>query len=138
MDRIKKFFMDASNKIRGWWVALLATVLGIGGVVVSQTVTDVVRWAAPTERVDGTALPSAQLREYRVSMGTTPGGSKAVVATILHPTLTATVPRGSNPIGTRCYTVTAVDINGMESAPSGEVCKSINAIPNAPSGVTVQ
>jgi putative Ig domain-containing protein len=80
-----------------------------------------VTWLPPTRNVDGSALTN--LTGYRVYWGEQPS-SYTRSAAIMNPGITAYVIENLVS-GTHYFSVTAVNSNGVESAPSAEVSKLI-------------
>ena len=105
-----------------------------GGYARGQASGDVVTWVNPTTRTDGSALTN--LASTTISYGAK-GGPYTSSVSVSAPATTITAPRAAGP-GTVCYVAVAVDALGLQSAPSAEVCKTIVALPNAPSGLSVK
>lgn len=89
-----------------------------------------VSWTAPTQRVDGSALDN--LAGYRVLWGTAPRNYSAEALINDPSTLTYTILE--LPPGTHYFAVTAFDADGLESAYSAEVSKTIITPPPLPPG----
>lgn len=94
----------------------------------------VLAWSAVTTRTDGTTL--LNLAGYNVYRGPTAGSLTKL--TQVAPNLT-TYTDGSPASGnTYFYAVTAIDANGLESAPTNTVSKSFPAaLPSAPGTLTI-
>jgi hypothetical protein len=108
-------------------VALLllsSVVFGIGG----KTFT----WQPPTQRMDGTALPQTEIREYKIYCD----GDPAPVWTQENVPLntdTWVAPDGTFALGTHVCFATTVDTTGQESDPSNTVNFTVTPErPNAP------
>lgn len=108
-------------------LAGLIAVSMMAGAQTAPTATAKLSYTAPTTNTDNSAIAGAL--SYNVYMGAK-GGAKSKVATgIAGLSYTrANVPMNS------CFTVTAVNAAGAESAQSSEVCI---AVPNAPTNLTV-
>ena len=80
-------------------------------------------WIAPAEREDGTPISMAEIAEYRVYFGRSPGDYTDRVsinnASIMNAKLSGLAP------GTYYIVVTAVDSDGRESAFLGEITRKI-------------
>lgn len=135
------------KKLRQWAAAIKRKLIALGisvltalglysGAVYSQTVTDTLSWTNPTLRIDGS--PLTNLATIKISWGKQGGpytdGSKSAAA----PATTLTVQRTGTGIGTICYVAVAIDADGLQSTPTSEVCKTVNAIPAAISGLKVE
>lgn len=123
------------------WLGIVAAALAVaaffGYDAHSQTATrDVLTWVAPTQYVDGTAIPSGAITGYRYAWGTAAGGPYPNTQDIGN-VLTATVTRPDPGYGMRCYRVSALAgaINGEWSA---EKCKNVAPPMRSPSEFTVQ
>lgn len=92
-------------------------------------------WVAPTAYTDGSALPAAQIGAFRIYQGTSPT-SLARVAEVAGTVRAAT--RGGLAVGTHYFAVTAVTVNGTESALSAVGSKVIELAPNPPVLTVVQ
>ena len=101
----------------------------------SQTTTDTLTWTHPTERVDGAALPAAEIRETVIAWGPKGGPYTQGSVTVPAPATTVQVNRPQTP-GTRCYVAQTVDTGNRSSVFSNEACKTIFANPKAPTGLT--
>jgi uncharacterized protein YceK len=132
---IRRFLESAGHLVAGTLAAfgLLALTVLLAGCqpAESQIPGDVLTWTAPTQRTDGSALPAAQIANYRIQWGTNPSGPFNVGQEIVPGTVT-TVTIGRTGYGTRCYTAVTIDTNGLESAPSNTACKTLVAPPNPP------
>ena len=101
--------------------------------------TATVTWTAPTQYVDGTALPASDIAVFTVYHGTAPGNYTEKV-TVLG-TAAKTYAYSSLPTGTHYFTVTATTIaakGGLESAYAPEASKVISAVAPGTCSVTVQ
>lgn len=91
-------------------------------------------WTGPTTYSDGSPIDPTTLT-YNVYQGLQ-GQTKVKAQTVS--ALTATLSTGMIAGRTYCWAVTAV-ANSLESAPSGEACKTFPAVaPSAPTGLTVK
>lgn len=135
-QRFRNWLARLKRRIVSGFLAVLAALGLYTGAVYSQTVTDVLTWTNPTTRIDGAALTN--LASTRISWGKKGGpytdGSRVVAA----PGTTASIQRTGTGIGTICYIAVAIDADGLESTSTGEVCKTVNAIPSAVTGLAVQ
>jgi uncharacterized protein YceK len=110
-----------------------AVVLSGCNPAISQGTDDLLTWTIPTQRTDGTSLPALQYKETRIQWGTSSAGPFNVGQKIVTGTATSTSIAGTGGVpGTRCYVAVAVDVNGLESAPSNVACKTVVAPPRAP------
>lgn len=82
-------------------------------------------WTTPTQREDGTALPLSEIKEYKVNW--TLNGT-ALTPVIIPGTLTTYTLSGLAP-GRYCANLTTVDTDGLESAPTGDVCRKARPKP---------
>ena len=100
-----------------------------------QTVVDTLNWTNPTTRTDGS--PLTNLATIRIQWGSSPGGPFNLgQVDVAAPATTRNITRAAN-VGTYCYVATAIDANGIPSAPSNAACKTVVANPNPPTGLTV-
>ena len=76
-------------------------------------------WEAPTERSDGTALGSGELRGFKVYRSSD-GGLYTLVATVGDPTAVSYTVEGV-PTGTSYFVVSVYDIDGIESPYSNAI-----------------
>ena len=90
-----------------------------------------ITWVQPTTREDGTALPLAEIANYRLSW---------TVRGVAQPDIT--VPRGTNYTldtgtlsGRTCVVMRTVDTDGLESVPTEPACR--NARPNPPGNLGI-
>jgi len=90
-------------------------------------------WINPTTNVDGSPLTDhASTNIYYSSDGT------PFVFLDSIPSATTSYLHGGILDGEHCYYVTALRLNGAESAPSNTACKTVDTLlPGAPSGLTV-
>lgn len=84
-------------------------------------------WSAPTARVDGTPLPVNELAGYTVLWGPAARNYTGQAAVAGGGTLTYLV--SELPPGTWYFAVVARTTDGLQSAPSAEVSKTIEASP---------
>lgn len=80
-------------------------------------------WTPPTNRSDGTVLPADQIDGYKIYYGTTPGTYTNTVD-IADGMVTSTMITGLAP-GTYYIVMTTYDVDGLESAYSGEISKTV-------------
>lgn len=100
-----------------------------------QTVVDTLNWTNPTTRTDGS--PLTNLATIRIQWGASPSGPFNLgQVDVAAPATSRNITRTSN-IGTLCYVATAIDANGLASAPSNAACKTVVANPNPVTGLTV-
>lgn len=136
-DQVERFF-------RSGWVALtyaVAAVIIFGSLAFLASKAEgaaptcpwdaaCLSWAAPTQYVDGTALPASSIASYTVEAAATSAGPWTLVATVTAPT-TAYQRRPVS--GSQTYRVNAVLVSGATSAPSGSVTDvTTEPAPNAP------
>lgn len=129
------------NAARKVWLGIVAAALAVaaffGYDANSQTATrDVLTWVAPTQYVDGTAIPSGAITGYRYAWGTAAGGPYPNTQDIGN-VLTVAVNHPAPGYGTRCYRVAAI-ANGQPGEWSAERCKTVAAPAREPTGFTVQ
>jgi len=95
-------------------------------------------WVAPTTNTDGSTL--AGITTYNIYYGTTSGGPYSNKVSVAGTALTTTITNLTN--GTWYFVATAVAQDGVESAYSNQVSKTISLsatpTPNAPGILTVQ
>lgn len=118
----------------------------------AQTVSDNLTWTAPTQRVDGSALPASEILQYRILSSKVAGGPYSVVNDNIAPDRTS-YTRADRPMGRQCYVMRTVDTGGLVSNNSAEVCVEkcatgqkanaagdcvANSKPRPPGNVTVQ
>jgi hypothetical protein len=87
------------------------------------TGTATLRWSAPTQNTDGTALPSSELAGYRVYHGTSADALTEV--TDVRDTGAGAYTFNQLASGTHYFAVTAYNRSGVESALSGVGSKTI-------------
>lgn len=129
------------NAARKAWLAVVAAALAVaaffGYDAQSQTATtDVLSWTAPTQYVDGAAVPAGTITGYRYVWGTVAGGPYPNTADVGN-VLTVNVTRPDPGYGTRCYRVSALSGSTVNEW-SVERCKSVQAPARAPGSFTVQ
>lgn len=122
------------KRLRLWFLASLASIAALFSwqyVLAAASLT----WTAPTQNTDSSPLTDlAGFRVYR-RLGTT--GTFTLLATVASPATTAYTDNATLE-GMNCYTVTAFDDDGNESAQSNVACKTVDTLrPNAPSALTV-
>ena len=93
---------------------------GLGG---GQNGGITLRWSAPAQREDGSALSMAEIAGYRVYYGATQGSYTDEV--VINTASTMNVTLSDLAAGTYYIVVTAVDVDGRESAFSREVVRSL-------------
>jgi hypothetical protein len=101
-----------------------------------QSLTDTLTWILPTAREDGTPFASTEVASVKIRWSTSPGGAQAGEVVVNGPATSTSLTR-TGP-GLRCYTALVVDTGGLESDPSAEVCKRVNAKPRPITGLTVR
>jgi len=89
-----------------------------------QLGTATLSWTAPTKYVDGTPLPLSGIDGYLVYYGTESGNPQNLIA-IVDPSTTRRTVTGLAP-GTWYFTMTVVDVHGVESERSPIVRKIIH------------
>lgn len=109
-------------------IGLLAFLLTIPALAGEATVS----WTAPTQYEDGTSLPTNQIQSYKVYYGKTSGGPYGFVITVGGGLTTATIT--GLEAGTWYFVATTVATNGLESAQSNQVAKTVlsTSKPKAP------
>jgi len=97
--------------------------------------TATVSWSAPTTREDGTTLSLIEIASYKIYYGSSPGTYTSNV--VIPGTLTTAQITLS--YGSWYFAATTIDTNGLESALSGEVSKTIlKSKPKSPLGFSVK
>jgi hypothetical protein len=105
------------------WIVAAVTLPGL-----AQALT--IRWTAPTQREDDTALAATEIASYRIHL--TLNG--VALVTLTAPGTASSYQYNETVRGRYCATVVTVDTDGLESVPSTPpACR--NANPKAPSGV---
>jgi len=91
-----------------------------------------VSWTAPTQYEDGSSLPTNQIQSYKVYYGQTSGGPYGFSITVGGGLTTATITDLT--AGTWYFVATTVATNGLESALSNQVAKTVvsTSKPRAP------
>lgn len=117
---------DSANLWLGFLVFLVLL-----GLCVHRADADVidVTWVAPTQRVDGTALPANEIAGYRLEW-TVKGAAQSPIT--VGPVTAYALDTGAL-TGKTCLTLRTVDTDGLESDPTGPVCR--NAKPNPPTNL---
>ena len=119
-------------------VGLAALLASCGGPIPpadGQTVVDVLAWTNPTTRTDGS--PLTNLATIRIQWGASSAGPFNLgQVDVAAPATTRNITRAVN-VGTICYVASAIDANGLPSAPSNAVCKTVVANPSPVTGLTV-
>lgn len=110
-------------------IAAAVLVLVVLAVPPARADTIDIAWTAPTQREDGTALTAAEIAGYRLSW-TVNGVAQAEKT--LTPGTGYALDTGAL-VGRVCVVLRTVDTDGLESAPTGEVCRK--ARPKPPSSV---
>jgi hypothetical protein len=127
---MKKFALAAILVVALVSVAYAQTTLPSPAISVGQGDSVTFTWVAPTKRSDGTALTGAlSYNLYSV----TATGSSLLQAGI---TGTSNIRQNLN-VGTPCYSLTAVEAGGGESAQTPPICVQIVSKPALPTGWTV-
>lgn len=131
------------NAARKAWLAIVGAVLAVAGFLglrdadaQSVPVVDTLTWEAPTQYVDGTAIPPGTITGYRIVWGPTPEGVWPAANTLdVGPVLTRVLTRPET-YGNRCYKLAALvgEVNGEWTA---AVCKNVQAPARAPGNVKV-
>lgn len=136
MNKLDRLIDDYRVPMRlGVWLAALVCVTLLGLWVSSAYAADAqLSWQHPTERVDGTPLPLAEIAQTRINWGLCSGELNQAVD-VPAPATTHTLP-GLN-YGTWCFVARTVDTGGLVSDPTGPVQKVIVAPPKPPGFVTV-
>lgn len=88
------------------------------------TNTQRVSWAAPTQYMDGTAIPSTVALTYNVYAKLNGAAEVKFRSGVTGTSITPTFPVGHN----NCFTITSV-VNGAESARSPEACGVVQGLP---------
>lgn len=124
MKWLKDKIRAAWLQIKKWWIGLLVAIGLVAAPLVIAVPTGFT-YTPATQYEDGTALPITEIAETRfycndVLVGTEPGASGAFTVDLSPGTYT-------------CY-ATHVATNGLESAPSNSVVKTVlpNVAPNPP------
>jgi hypothetical protein len=139
-DRLK----SAARKLRMWALAALAAIGGVFGyhhIAESQAtpVTDTLSWMMPTQYLDGGALPIGQIAKTTIVWGAAQGGPyTAGTQDVTSPAVSVVLTRPGNGYGTRCYKAAVTSTGGAQGAWSNEACKTVQAPPGPPTGLTAQ
>lgn len=88
-----------------------------------------IAWTIPTERVDGTPLPAAEIAEYEIWVDSVLQQTVAGTATV---SVIQVLP------GQRCFEMRTRDTEGREGPFSPAVCKEAKAVPGAPVNVIIR
>lgn len=91
---------------------------------------------APTENTDGTVL--ADLSGINFYHRVNAGDWSLLDTVSANPGETVSYLDANRLDGEHCYYATAVTTSGQESAPSNEACKTVDAFPGIPTGLTVE
>jgi hypothetical protein len=135
---IKSKVKAAARRVWTWVVAAALGVAAFFGFEAQSqaVVTDTLTWTAPTQFVDGSAIPAGTITGYRFAWATSAGGTFSTEADVGN-VLTVQTTRPQPGYGTRCYRVAA--LVGMTNGEWSEVkCKTVQAPARAPGGFTVQ
>jgi hypothetical protein len=108
---------------------ILVGLLTLASPVFADTVN--VSWTPPTAREDGTAMPLSEIQHYRLSWTL-----KGVAQTDKIATGTSNVIDTGTVSGRVCVTLRTVDTDGLESAPTTQVCR--NSRPKAPTSLELR
>ena len=100
---------------------LLASLVLVAPAFAGGSSSDDLTWVPPTQYVDGTPLPAAQITEYVIRWGNASGVYTNEVRVAGNQTA-YTLPRNPPHHETRCYVMRTV-AGGLESVDSQEVCK---------------
>mgnify|MGYP001036913194 CR=1 FL=1 len=95
-----------------------------GGTTTPVTTSVRLDWSVPVTRTDGGALQMYELGGYRLKYGTAPGQYGTVI-TLPNAYTTSYTVNGLTAGRTYYFVVTAFDVNGVESANSNEVSKTV-------------
>ena len=90
-----------------------------------------VTWTAPTEREDGTPLPASEIAGYRLMRWFNGAEQPEVSLASIPSVATLDVQPGKH-----CVAMRTVDTDGLESAPTDQVCRK--AKPKAPGNLRVR
>jgi hypothetical protein len=82
-------------------------------------------WRAPAERVDGESLALTEIAGYRIYYGTRSGQYDFQAP--INDAYTSSITIDDLPVGTYYFVMTTVDVNGLESAYSGEAVKVVQS-----------
>ena len=127
--------------------SLLLTIAALTGALVMFDSTGAAKaadatltWTNPTQRVDGTALPIAELREVQIDYakclaGNVFPGTVDGTRAFASPATTGVIPALA--YGMWCFRARVVDTGGLASANTGTVFKQYVAPPNPPTLLTV-
>lgn len=126
------------SKIKTWLKATAtAVVVAVSGwfglqATEAQTPADTLTWSAPTQRVDGTALPASEIAAYEVEWGTSTAGPFPNTFQVPGTATSYTVADRALD-GRRCYRMMTVDTLAQVSDPSNVACTE-----KCPSGYKIQ
>jgi hypothetical protein len=113
---------------------LAALFLFFGVAAIAQTPrTATITFTRPTAYTDGSVVSATTALSYKVFQGAKGSTSKALVGTIT--ATNTTISSGLQP-GETCWQVVVV-ANGVDSAPSGEACKTFAFPPTEAVTITV-
>jgi hypothetical protein len=113
---------------------LVALLLFVGVVASAQTPrTATITFTRPTAYTDGTPVATSTALSYKVFQGAKGSTSKALVGTIT--ATNTTISSGLQP-GETCWQIVVV-ANGVDSAASGEACKTFSFPPTEAVTITV-
>lgn len=127
------------------WLGVVGAALAVLGALGLYTsadaqavpVVDTLTWTAPTQYVDGSAIPAGTITGYRIVWGATPEGVWPAANTLdVGPVLTRVLTRPET-YGNRCYKLAALvgEVNGEWTAAA---CKNVQAPARAPGNVRVE
>lgn len=135
---------SALTRARKWAVATVAAIAAavaafFGFDVGAQAVpvVDTLTWTAPTQYVDGSAIPPGTLTGYRIVWGPTPEGTWPAANTLDVGTVLTRVITRPEAYGNRCYKVAAL-VGTANGEWTQAACKNVQAPANAPGNLRVQ
>ncbi len=105
---------------------LLMALIGCGGGVTvdtkkaTYTGTALLSWSTPTTNSDGSPLPATNIKGYRVYIRTPSGAHNCGIYFVSAPSTSVSIKNFNLPVGQYYFTVTTLDISGMESGFSNE------------------
>ena len=124
--KIRSWLDGHPFRLLGWTLtALMLVLMLLLGSAIARADTVEVSWTAPTERVDGTALPATEIAGYRLSW--TLNGTAQSDLTV-PPGTSYTLDTGTQ-TGRVCLVMRTVDTDGLESVATGEVCRKARPRP---------
>lgn len=128
---------DRAERLARYGIVLIVAVMAFVAVLrnadAQSARTATITFTRPAKYVDGTDIAAGTVISYNVYQGAKGSTGKAKVATI---TATATTINTGLQPGETCWQITAV-ANGVESAQSGEACKTFAFPATEPVTITV-